>query len=197
MRSAAAVGHQRAFFGLLADLHGRFDALLPKVLAGVEQILVAGDTVDHSLVLRLEAIAPVLAVRGNNDRSPALRRLPPFLTISAGGHVILMAHDRKDGRLRRELLRVRPSVLVVGHSHVPLSVREGGLWTINPGSAGPKRFHLPRTAATLRLGPRPRLRLWDLERDAPYRAPPGREKRARGDRPRAGARIAFAPGRKP
>ena len=171
MKRRPGVGHQRAFFGLLADLHGRFDPLLPKVLAGVERILVAGDTVDDSLLLRLEAIAPVLAVRGNNDRGRALRRLPDVLATSAGGRLILMAHDRKDRRLRRELQRLRPSVLVVGHSHVPLSVREGGLWTINPGSAGPKRFRLPRTAAILRLGPRPRLRLWDLERDAPYRLP--------------------------
>ena len=120
MRSPAAVGHQQAFFGLLADLHGRFDPLLPKVLAGVERILVAGDILDDSLLRRLEAIAPVLAVRGNNDRSPALRLLPPFLTISAGGHTILMAHDRKDRRLGRELLRVRPSVLLVeiGRAHV-------------------------------------------------------------------------------
>ncbi len=157
--------------GLVADLHGRFDPRLPAVLAGVETILVAGDTVDESLLARLEQIAPVLAVRGNNDRSPGLRRLPEFLTWEAGGHLLLMTHDGRDRRLARELQRAEADILVVGHSHVPLSRREGGLWTINPGSAGPKRFRLPRTAGTLRLSGRPRLCLWDLERDAPFRWP--------------------------
>ncbi len=157
--------------GLVADLHGRFDPLLPAVLAGVSRILVAGDTVDESLLLLLGRIAPVLAVRGNNDRSHGLRRLPEFLTCEAGGRRLLMTHDRKDPRLPFELQRVRPEILVVGHSHVPLSRRAGGLWTINPGSAGPKRFRLPRTAGTLRLSARPRLSLWDLERKAPFRWP--------------------------
>lgn len=154
--------------GLVADLHGRFDPLLPAVLAGVERILVAGDTVDESLLARLEQIAPVLAVRGNNDHSPGLGRLPEFLVFEAAGHRLLVAHDARDRRLLRELRLARPDILVVGHSHVPLSRREGGLWTINPGSAGPRRFRLPRTAGTLSLAARPRLRLWDLERDAPF-----------------------------
>jgi uncharacterized protein len=157
--------------GLLADLHGRLDPRLAEVLAGVDRILVAGDTVDPSLLVRLEAIAPVLAVRGNNDRSPVLRRLPEFLIYESGGHRVLMTHDARDRRLPSKLRRTRPGILVVGHSHVPLSRRAGGLWTINPGSAGPKRFRLPRTAGTLRLSARPRLRLWDLERDAPFRWP--------------------------
>jgi putative phosphoesterase len=157
--------------GVVADLHGRFDPLLPAVLAGVERILVAGDTVDEALLARLERIAPVLAVRGNNDHSPGLRRLPEFLTLEAAGRRLLMAHDARDRRLARELGRVRPDILIVGHSHMPLSRRESGLWTINPGSAGPKRFHLPRTAGTLRLSARARLRLWDLERNAAFRWP--------------------------
>ncbi len=163
--------HGAVLLGLVADLHGRFDPLLPTVLAGVERILVAGDTVDESLLARLERIAPVLAVRGNNDHSPGLRRLPEFLTYEAGGHRLLMTHDARDRRLPIELQRFRPGILLVGHSHVPLSRREAGLWTINPGSAGPKRFRLPRAAGTLRLSARPRLVLWDLERDAPYRWP--------------------------
>ena len=157
--------------GLVADLHGRLDPRLPAVLAGVDRILVAGDTVDESLLARLEEIAPVLAVRGNNDLSPGLRRLPEFLVYEGGVHRLLMTHDARDRRLPSELRRTQPGILVVGHSHVPLSRREDGLWTINPGSAGPKRFRLPRTAGTLRLSARPRLRLWDLERDAPFRWP--------------------------
>jgi len=156
--------------GIVADLHGRFDPLLPRVLEGVDRIVVAGDTVDEALLARLRRIAPLEAVRGNNDHSPGLAALPEFLEMEAEGTRILIAHDRKDGRLPRELARRRPDVLVVGHSHQPLLVRDGGLLIVNPGSAGPRRFRLPRTAGTLALarGRSPRVSLWDLERDAPY-----------------------------
>lgn len=154
----------------MADLHGRFDPLLPKVLAGVSRIVVAGDIVDESLLGRLAAIAPLEAVRGNNDTSPALLRLPEFLLLEAAPFRILIAHDRRDRRLPRELLRHEPDVLVVGHSHRPLVERDGSLLVVNPGSAGPKRFSLPRTAGTLALTPgrSPRVALWDLQSDRPF-----------------------------
>ena len=157
--------------GLVSDLHGRFDPLLPEVLAGVERIVLAGDTVDEALLGRLAAIAPVDAVRGNNDLSPGLLALPEFLELEAAGVRILVAHDRKDRRLGLEIARRRPDLLVVGHSHQPLLARQGDLLIVNPGSAGPKRFRLPRTAGVLTLtrGRPPRVALWDLERDAPFR----------------------------
>ena len=154
----------------MADLHGRFDPLLPKVLAGVSRILVAGDVVDENLLERLAAIAPLEAVRGNNDASPGLLRLPEFLLVEAASCRILIAHDRRDRRLPRELRRHEPDVLVVGHSHRPLVERDGSLFVVNPGSCGPKRLSLPRTAGTLTLAPgrRPRIALWDLEADRPF-----------------------------
>jgi putative phosphoesterase len=156
--------------GLVSDLHGRFDPLLPKVLRGVEGIVLAGDTVDETLLDRLREIAPVHAVRGNNDHSPGLLALPEFLELELGGVTVLVAHDRKDRRLPAALARSRPDVLVVGHSHLPLVAREGRLLVVNPGSAGPRRFRLPRTAGTMTLirGRAPRVSLWDLDRDAPY-----------------------------
>jgi putative phosphoesterase len=157
--------------GLVSDLHGRFDPLLPKVLAGVDRILLAGDTVDEALLPRLRRIAPVDAVRGNNDHSPGLAVLPELLDLDVAGTRILMVHDREDRRLAAEIARVRPRVLVVGHSHRPLVERDGALLVVNPGSAGPRRFDLPRTAGTLALTPgrRPRVALWDLDGDRPYR----------------------------
>ena len=162
--------------GLVSDLHGRFDPLLPKVLRGVECIVQAGDTVDEALLGRLREIAPLHAVRGNNDHSPGLLALPEFLELDVAGVKILVAHDRKDRRLRAAIARSRPDVLVVGHSHQPLLAREGGMLIVNPGSAGPRRFRLPRTAGTMTLasGRPPRVSLWDLDRDAPYRLTPSR-----------------------
>src|SRR5438093_10478410 len=156
--------------GVVSDLHGRFDPLLPKVLHGVERIVLAGDTVDEALLGRLREIAPLHAVRGNNDHSPGLLALPEFLELDVAGVKILVAHDRKDRRLPAAIARSRPDVLVVGHSHQPLLAREGGMLIVNPGSAGPRRFQLPRTAGTMTFVPRrpPRVSLWDLERDAPH-----------------------------
>jgi len=157
--------------GLVSDLHGRFDPLLPKVLDGVQRIVLAGDTVDETLLERLRAIAPLEAVRGNNDHSPGLLALPEFLEIDVAGTKILVAHDRKDRRLGAAIAKCRPDVLVVGHSHQPLIAREGRLLVVNPGSAGPRRFRLRRTAGTMTLsrGRAPRVSLWDLDRDRPYR----------------------------
>jgi uncharacterized protein len=156
--------------GLVSDLHGRFDPLLPQVLQGVDRILLAGDTVDEALLERLREIAPVDAVRGNNDHSPGLLALPELLKLDVAGVRILVVHDRKDRRLSAALARSRPHVLVVGHSHQPLLAREAGVLVVNPGSAGPKRFRLPRTAGTITLarGRVPCVALWDLERNAPY-----------------------------
>jgi uncharacterized protein len=154
----------------VADLHGRFDPLLPEVLAGVARILVAGDLVDEALLGRLAALAPIEAVRGNNDTSPAFLRLPEFLLVEAASRRLLIAHDRRDKRLARELAQHEPHVLVVGHSHKPLVERDGALLVVNPGSCGPKRFSLPRTAGTLTLahGRPPKVELWDLESDRPF-----------------------------
>src|SRR5439155_24884454 len=118
--------------GVASDLHGRLDPLLPRVLRGVECILLAGDTVDESLLDRLRAIAPLHAVRGNNDRSPGLLALPEFLDLELGGVKILLAHDRKDRRLPAAIARSRPHVLVVGHSHQPLLARDSGMLIVNP-----------------------------------------------------------------
>ena len=156
--------------GLVSDLHGHFDPLLPKVLRGVEGIVLAGDTIDESLLGRLREIAPLYAVRGNNDHSPGLLALPEFLQLDVAGVRILVAHDRKDRRLPAAIARSRTNVLVVGHSHQPLLAKEGKLLIVNPGSAGPRRFRLPRTAGTMTLvrGRSPRVSLWDLDRDARY-----------------------------
>ena len=48
----------------------------------------------------------------------------------------------------------RPDIVVCGHSHVYGVAEEGGVLFINPGSAGPARFRLARSAALLDLPPK-------------------------------------------
>jgi hypothetical protein len=156
--------------GLVADLHGHFDPLLPRVLAGVDRILVAGDIGSDAVLGHLRGLAQVEAVRGNVDETPDLLGLPEFRVVAAHDRRILLAHNLHDRRLPVVLAQEKPDILLVGHSHRPLVSHRGDLLLVNPGSAGPKRFSLPRTAGVLRLdrGRPPEVTLWDLERDAPF-----------------------------
>ena len=124
-------------------------------------ILHAGDIGDLAVLDKLEAIAPLFAVRGNIDvRTP---ELPDVLTLDvvAGESIllrILLMHIAVDGpRLRADAARAArsrdASLVVCGHSHVPLVAREGDLSVFNPGSAGPRRFRLPIVFGTIDITP--------------------------------------------
>jgi uncharacterized protein len=126
-----------------------------------DAILHAGDIGDLAVLDELRAIAPVFAIRGNIDvRAPGL---PDVLTLDVvAGDVslvrILVTHIAVDGpRLRADaarLARARDASLVVcGHSHVPLAARDGDLSVFNPGSAGPRRFRLPIVFGTIDVTP--------------------------------------------
>jgi putative phosphoesterase len=126
-----------------------------------DAILHAGDIGDLGVIDTLAAIAPVFAVRGNIDvRAPTL---PDHLTLDvmAGDASllrILLTHIAVNGpKLRADafrLARARDASLVVcGHSHVPLVARDRGIAVFNPGSAGPRRFHLPIAFGTIDVTP--------------------------------------------
>jgi len=55
--------------GVVSDTHGYLNPRVVEVLEGVDRILHAGDIGSQEVILRLEAVAPVTAVRGNNDRT--------------------------------------------------------------------------------------------------------------------------------
>ena len=140
--------------GLVADTHGLFDPALAEILRGVDLVLHAGDVGEARVLASLGEIAPVRAVRGNNDLAPPLDGLPELAVVPIGDLVALLVHDlgprqRPAPALGAALRRERPQVVIHGHSHRPgAQVREGRL-LVNPGSAGPRRFSLPRTAALL------------------------------------------------
>jgi len=156
--------------GLVSDTHGRFDPALPTVLHGVDLILLAGDIGKEEVLDQLSAIAPVHAIAGNNDQTGPLSSLPEQLSLALEGEQILMVHDAKDRRLPGWVEESEPTIVVVGHSHRPTQQSSDGYWLINPGSAGPRRFSLPRTAATLTLDPPhpPTLVFWDLDTSSPW-----------------------------
>lgn len=126
-------------------------------LRGSAMILHAGDIGAPRILDALRQLAPVHAVRGNNDREPWADALAEALTVQAGHARLHLLHDRK--ALDPETLASGVDAVITGHSHQPGVETRGGVLYVNPGSAGPRRFRLPVTLARLtvdggRLGAR-------------------------------------------
>jgi len=139
--------------GVVSDTHGLFDRALLRHFAGVDHILHAGDIGKPEVIELLERIAPVTAVSGNVDGFEA-SGVPREQVIELAGRRIALYHRLYEKRrLTRDgagfLARAKPAVCVYGHSHQPAIEWREGLLLFNPGSAGPKRFHLPRAAGLL------------------------------------------------
>lgn len=124
-----------------------------------DAILHAGDIGDLEVLDQLAQIAPLHAVRGNIDTRA--HDLPDVLAIDlAGGEDdatlmrIFLTHIAVVGpRLRSDVARMaraqRAQLVICGHSHVPFMGRDGDLTVFNPGSIGPRRFHLPIVFGTI------------------------------------------------
>lgn len=137
-----------AVIGLISDTHGLLREQALHALAGVDGILHAGDIGDAAILEQLAGIAPVTAVRGNNDREPAFEAVPEAATLQVGAIAIHLLHDLK---LLLAEDAAAAQVIVSGHSHRPRVERRDGRLYINPGSAGPRRFSLPVTVARLSI----------------------------------------------
>jgi uncharacterized protein len=127
--------------GLISDTHGLLRPEAVRALAGVAQIIHAGDVGGPEVIEGLRSIAPVQAVRGNNDRDAWAKSLPLRLSLDVAGVRILVLHDLNELDRAAETDEYR--VVVAGHSHKPEVVERDGILFVNPGSAGPRRFNLP------------------------------------------------------
>jgi putative phosphoesterase len=144
--------------GLVSDSHGLFDPKLELLFAGCDLILHAGDVARPAVLESLRRIAPVRAVRGNNDLGP-LADLPETLRVSLGDLQALLLHElgrpgSPSRAARRALARAPCQLVVHGHSHQPALEFLDGVLYVNPGSAGPRRFRLPRAAGILTVSGR-------------------------------------------
>jgi putative phosphoesterase len=129
--------------GVVSDTHGLLRPEVIETFQGVDVILHAGDIGDPEILANLKAIAPVFAIRGNNDTGLWADKLPESRILSIEGIRIFMIHDVK----AMEKSPSRCQAVVAGHSHRPsVETREGVLF-LNPGSAGPRRFNLPISVA--------------------------------------------------
>jgi putative phosphoesterase len=138
--------------GLISDTHGLLRPAALDALTGCERIVHAGDVGSPEVLSGLARLAPVTAIRGNNDTAAWARELPDTTALECSGRRLYVLHDIKE--LAIDPVAERIAVLVAGHSHRPSHRVEGGVHFVNPGSAGPRRFRLPVTVARLIMSTR-------------------------------------------
>src|SRR3954452_8161806 len=152
--------------GLISDTHGLLRPEAKAALAGSDHIVHAGDIGRADVLTELASLAPVIAVRGNNDTDPWAAALPETAVLEVDAVRIYVLHSLAE-------LDVDPvargyRVVVAGHSHKPSIAERDGVLYVNPGSAGPRRFKLPIAVAELHIaGKSVRARVVEL---APSRA---------------------------
>jgi putative phosphoesterase len=127
--------------GLISDTHGLIRDEALKALSGCRHIIHAGDIVKPDILEQLGRIAPVTAVRGNNDKGEWAQALPEYEVVEFGRVLVYVRHDRSELDIDPAAAGFR--VVVSGHSHQPIVETRDGVLFVNPGSAGPRRFKLP------------------------------------------------------
>ncbi|MDY0884591.1 metallophosphoesterase family protein [Dongia soli] len=135
--------------GLISDTHGLLRPEARAALEDSDRIIHAGDIGDATILSDLARIAPVTAIRGNNDMAPWASSLHDTETLTIGGITIFVIHNVAD--LKQMPPPAGCRVIISGHSHKPLCREENGVLFINPGSAGPRRFKLPIAVGKLRI----------------------------------------------
>ena len=135
--------------GVISDTHGLLRPQAVAALRGSDLIVHAGDVGHPSVLEALEAVAPVVAVRGNNDRGAWAERLPATKVLDVAGLSLCLLHDV--GALEVDPPAMGFKAVITGHSHQPKLERRSGVLYLNPGSAGPRRFKLPVSVARIRV----------------------------------------------
>ncbi len=148
--------------GVISDTHGLLRPEAVAALAGVERIVHAGDIGSPDVLTQLGRVAPVVAVRGNNDRDAWAADIPETEVVEIGGVSLYVLHDLHELDLDPHAAGF--AAVIAGHSHQPRVDERDGVLYLNPGSAGPRRFKLPISLARLTVtGPRVRAELVTLE----------------------------------
>jgi uncharacterized protein len=133
--------------GVISDTHRLLRPEAIAALRGVEHIIHAGDIGWPAIIEDLRKIAPVTAIRGNVDAGDWARNYPETAAVELGGLVFYVVHDVKN--LDLDPAAAGLSAIISGHTHIASQHIRDGVLYFNPGSAGPRRFHLPATIGIL------------------------------------------------
>jgi len=135
--------------GLISDTHGLLRPEAKSFLRGSDHIIHGGDIGGAAILAELAELAPVTAVRGNNDRGDWAEKIADTELISIGGVCLYVIHDLAALDIDPRAAGVR--AVIAGHSHQPRVFEREEVLYVNPGSAGPRRFRLPIAAGELRI----------------------------------------------
>ena len=140
---------EKGRIGLISDTHGLVRPEALAALKGVELIVHAGDIGKPEVLNRLQAIAPLAAIKGNNDTAPWARHIPEILDVHVRDRTLRVIHNVRDSQSNFRASGI--DVVISGHSHKPSVESRDNVLFVNPGSAGPRRFKLPVTVGLLLL----------------------------------------------
>ena len=146
------LSQQEKTIGIISDTHGLLRPQALVALEGSDIIFHAGDIGSPEVLEALRKIAPVVAVRGNTDNNPWSKDIPYYQMTEFNGIFFYLLHDLYDLDLDPETAGLQ--VIISGHTHQPLAETKNNILYINPGSAGPRRFHLPICLAKLTMNGR-------------------------------------------
>ncbi len=127
--------------GVISDTHGLLRPEARAFLIGCDYIVHGGDIGGAAILAELGAVAPVIAVKGNNDSQLWAKHLRETELVRMGNIFLYVIHDLADLDIDPHAAGVR--VVISGHSHKPLISERDGILYFNPGSCGPRRFKLP------------------------------------------------------
>ena len=133
--------------GLISDTHNLLRPEAKAFLKACDRIVHGGDIGGADILAQLAELAPVTAVRGNNDHGAWAESLRETELIQVGEVFMYVIHDL--AQLDIDPASAQVCVVVSGHSHKPAIEERSGVLYVNPGSAGPRRFSLPIAVAEL------------------------------------------------
>ena len=139
----------KARVGLISDTHGLLRPEALSFLRGSDFIVHAGDIGDAEVLEELRRLAPLTAVRGNNDKGPWAKAIAETEVLQVEEVCIYVLHDLAE--LDLDPVAAGFHVVVSGHSHNPRIEERNGILYVNPGSSGPRRFKLPVAVAELHV----------------------------------------------
>jgi putative phosphoesterase len=145
--------------GLLSDTHGYLDPKVFEYFKEVDEIWHAGDIGDIQVIEALEKFKKVRAVYGNIDSASVYNRFPEDWMFTCEGVEVWITHiggspPRYNDRIKSQLLRHPPDLLICGHSHIMKAQRDpkfDNMLYLNPGAAGNHGFHHIKTIVRFEL----------------------------------------------